>query len=205
MSEFVDLFIQQLIATSLWEWTAVIFAIIYLLLAIKENIWCWPAALVSTSIYAILFFDVNLYMESLLNLYYLIMAVYGWYLWRYKKGGEKVKPVIKWSLKTHGLLIIAISGLILISGLFLENYTNQDFAYIDSFTTWFAVITTYMVAQKVLENWIYWIAINSVSVYLYIQKDFALTAVLFVSYIFLAVWGWQKWKQHYLEGQLHHR
>ncbi|TQV85570.1 nicotinamide riboside transporter PnuC [Aliikangiella coralliicola] len=198
MTEFFSLFFEQIIATSIWEWCAVILAIAYILLAVKESLWCWPAAFVSTAIYAILFFDVNLYMESLLNLYYLVMAIYGWYMWRFKTQGESVKPVVKWSLKVHLLLIAGISLLVFVSGFFLSEYTNQDFAYLDSFTTWFAVVTTYMVAQKVLENWLYWIVIDSISIYLYVQKGFALTAVLFFGYLVIAIFGWLKWKQHYL-------
>jgi len=197
MSDFFELFHTQLINTSSWEWLAVLLAMAYLLLAVKESVWCWPAAFFSTAIYIVLFFDVSLYMESLLNIYYLIMAVYGWHQWSYKKQGEALKPVIQWSIKCHAILIIATSLLILFSGKMLELYTDQDFAYIDSFTTWFAVITTYMVTQKVLENWLYWIVIDVVSIYLYIEKGFALTAILFVSYVFIAIYGWYKWKQHY--------
>ena len=80
MSNFLETFGQQIAATSVWEWLAVALAIAYLLLAIKENIWCWAAAFFSTAIYTVLFFDVNLFMESLLNIYYLLMAVYGFYL-----------------------------------------------------------------------------------------------------------------------------
>lgn len=197
MSDITQQFVQQLIATSIAEWIAVLLAIAYLIFAIKESVWCWPAAFFSTAIYSVLFFDVNLYMESLLNIYYLIMAIYGFYQWHYKKLGQAVKPVIKWSIKVHFGLIISVLILVLISGYLLQKYTDQDFAYLDSLTTWFAVVTTYMVAKKVLENWGYWMVINSLSIFLYLQKGFVLTAVLFVSYLVLAVIGWLKWKQHY--------
>lgn len=199
MSDFLDLFLTQLINTSSWEWLAVVFALGYLLLAVKESLWCWPAAFISTAIYSALFFDVNLYMESILNIYYLIMAVYGWYQWSYKTQGETLKPVIQWSLKTHVIIIVVTSLLIFLSGKMLEQYTDQDFAYIDSFTTWFAVITTYMVTQKVLENWLYWIVIDLVSIYLYLNKGFALTSVLFMSYVLIAIYGWFQWKKHFQE------
>jgi len=197
MSDFFNLFLQQLIDTSVWEWIAVNLAFAYLILAVKESVWCWPAAFGSTAIYTVLFFDVKLYMESSLNIYYLLMAIYGWYQWQYVTEGSKLKPVHVWSLKKHLTLIIITSFLIITSGYLLEQYTSQDFAYIDSFTTWFAVITTYMVTQKVLENWIYWVVIDVVSIYLYLQKGFALTAVLFVCYVVIAIIGWFKWRQHY--------
>ncbi|MET1255218.1 nicotinamide riboside transporter PnuC [Aliikangiella maris] len=197
MSDFFKQFVEQLIATSIAEWVAVILAVVYLLLAIKEHIGCWLAAFFSTAIYSVLFFDVNLYMESVLNIYYLVMAIYGYYQWRYKTQGEIIKPIIKWPVSWHLKLIIGILILVIASGWLLENYTDQDFAYLDSLTTWFAIATTYMVAKKVLENWIYWIVIDSVSIFIYLQKGFALTAVLFVSYLLLAFIGWLKWKQRY--------
>ena len=197
MGEYFNLFWQQLIDTSWWEWIAVILAIAYVLLAVKESIWCWPAAFISTAIYSVLFFDVSLYMESLLNVYYLMMAIYGWYQWQYKTQGEDIKPVIVWTPKVHIILIAGTLILIMVAGKVLQHYTDQDFAYIDSFTTLFAIITTYMMAQKVLENWLYWIIIDMVSIYLYLQKGLALTALLFVAYVIIAFFGWKKWHQHY--------
>ena len=215
---FGDLFTQQIIATSLWEWLAVLLALAYVLLAVRESRWCWPAAFVSTAIYSLLFFDVNLYMESALNVYYLLMAVYGWQQWRpvvsaatdagnvnlntdvsSKLSSNKVtsKTIIVWSWRLHLSLITGISALVFVVGYWLASNTDQDFAYVDSFTTLFAVLTTYMVAKKELHNWLYWIVIDSVSIYLYLEKGFALTAVLFGAYLLIALFGWFKWLQHY--------
>lgn len=195
--QFIQQFIQQLISTSVLEWIAVILAIAYLLLAIKESLWCWPAAFASTAIYIVLFFDVNLYMESFLNLYYLIMAIYGWSQWNKRNNESPQKSILIWPIKRHFILIALTTILVFVSAYLLNNYTDQDFALIDSFTTWFAVLATYMVTQKILENWLYWIVIDAVSIYLYLSKGFALTAVLFLSYIILAFIGWKTWKRHY--------
>lgn len=200
MSDFFDTFGQQLAATSVWEWLAVVLAIAYILLAIKENIWCWVAAFFSTAIYTVLFFDVNLFMESLLNLYYLLMAVYGFYQWRFtgKQGDDK--PISRWAIKTHLIWIVGLSVAVVVSGYLLDNYTTQDFAYVDSFTTWFAVFTTYLLAKKVLENWLYWVVIDFVSVYLYWEKGLLITALLFAGYTVMAIVGWVAWKKHYYES-----
>ncbi len=186
-------------ATSSWEWSAVVLALIYLILAIKENIWCWPSAFFSTAIYAWLFFDVNLFMESFLNAYYLVMAIYGWMQWT---GNKTLEPddslsIVSWSLKTHLILILFLSLGVLLTGLLLSNYTTQDFAYLDSFTTIFALVATFMVTKKVLENWLYWIVIDVASVYLFYSKGLVLTSVLFSIYIILAVVGWFKWKAQF--------
>lgn len=181
-----------------YEAIAMLLAIAYILLAIRQSIWCWPAAFLSTLIYSILFFDVSLLMDSALNVYYLIMAVYGWYSWRY--GGklqEKELEVTSYGLAKNVKIIIILSFISLGFGFIMANYTSADFAYIDSFTTVFAVFTTYMLAKKVIENWIYWIIIDAISIYIYIQKGLNLTAILFVIYTVLAFVAYKKWKEEY--------
>ncbi len=173
-------------------------AIVYILLAIRQNIWCWPAAFFSTLIYSVLFFDVSLLMDSALNVYYLIMAIYGWYSWKY--GGklqEKELEVTSYGLSKNIKIIAILTVISFAFGYVMANYTSADFAYVDSFTTVFAVFTTYMLAKKVLENWIYWIVIDAVSIYIYIEKGLNLTAILFVIYTVLAFVAYKKWKEEY--------
>ncbi len=79
----------------------------------------------------------------------------------------------------------------------MDNYTSADFAYIDSATTVFAVFTTYMLAQKILENWLYWIVIDIVSIYIYMNKGFYLTSALFIAYTLLAYIAYLQWKREY--------
>ena len=182
-----------------WEMLAVFLSVTYLLLAIKESLWCWPAAFVSTLIYSILFFDASLLMDSALNIFYLVMAIYGWYSWKYGniKARDKDLEINSYGLAKN-LKIIAI--LIIISlglGYIMANYTSADFAYLDTFTTVFAVFSTYMLTKKVLENWIYWVVIDSVSIYIYINKGFYLTAVLFGLYTILAIVAYKKWENEY--------
>ena len=120
-----------------------------------------------------IFWQVNLYMESGLQIFYLIMAVYGWYQWRYATNGKESLPVTTWSLKTHALVIGCVAIATLISGSLLAD-TDQRLGYVDSFTTWGAVVTTYMVTRKVLENWLYWIVIDFASIFFWpicVQTD----------------------------------
>ena len=179
-----------------------ILAIVYIILAIKQNIWCWPAAFVSTLIYSILFFDVSLLMDSALNIYYLIMAVFGWYSWKY--GGKLLEAeleVTSYGINKNIKIISLLTFVSLIFGYIMSNYTSADFAYVDSFTTVFAVFATYMLTKKVIENWIYWIVIDVISIYIYIQKGLNLTAVLFLIYTILAYVAYKKWKDEYDPSQ----
>ena len=187
-----------------WEILAVFLSVSYILLAIKQNLWSWVAAFFSTLIYSILFFDASLLMDSALNIFYLVMAVYGWYSWKYGniKAQNEQLQITTYGI-TNNFKIIGI--LILISillGYIMANYTSADFAYLDTFTTVFAVFATYMLAKKVLENWIYWVVIDTVSIYIYIQKGFYLTAVLFAIYTVLACVAYIQWKKEYKNLEL---
>ena len=183
-----------------WEAVAVIFAIAYLLLAVKENIFCWLFALLSTAIYTVLFWDVSLLMESALNVYYMAMAVYGWQQWT--RGGSSADgkshtlEVQSMTNKQHVLVIAAITVLTAASGYLLGEHSSAAWPYVDSFTTWASVITTYLVTRKYLQNWLYWIVIDAVSVPLYIDRGLNLTALLFFAYIIMAVIGYFSWLGH---------
>ena len=194
--------LQSLLAQSMspWEAVAVVFAIAYLLLAVKENILCWLFALLSTAIYTILFWDVSLLMESALNVYYMAMAVYGWQQWTRggsNGGGKHALAIRPMSGKQHVVVIAAIAILSLVSGYLLGEHSSAVWPYVDSFTTWASVITTYLVARKYLENWLYWIVIDSVSIPLYIDRGLNLTALLFVAYVVIAIIGYFKWRDHF--------
>ena len=176
---------------------AVIFALLYLFLAMKQNIACWYAAFISTLIYIIIYWDVSLYMESLLNFYYLLMAIYGWINWNKKSQIDK-NYVISWSFQNHIVVILLILILTVISGFSLQK-TDAVYPYLDSFTTWASVITTFMVAQKILSNWIFWIIINSVAIFLNFDRELYLTVILLMTYQVMSVYGYYQWRKSYYE------
>lgn len=189
----------------LLEWLAVLLSLAYVVLAAKQNSWCWPAAFISTGIYTVIFYDVTLFMDSLLNAYYLVMAVYGFWCWqKLDKNSVNHQLVLQqWSIKSHVLWGFGLLLLTLIIGFLLGRYTTASFPYLDSFTTLFAIFATYLITQKVLENWLYFIVIDAVSIYLYLAKGLVPTAALFVFYVVLAVWGYVRWQQAYRQQQLH--
>ena len=200
MSDLLQTVINTATSMSPWEATAVVFAIAYLLLAVRENIWCWAFAFISTAIYTILFWDVSLLMDSALNVYYMAMAVFGWYQWtRGGTGNGDSHGLAIQSLgkHQHGLIIISILLLSGVSGYLLSEHSSAAWPYVDSFTTWASVITTYLVTRKYLQNWLYWIVIDAVAIPLYIERGLHLTALLFVIYIIIAVMGYVSWLKHY--------
>ena len=176
---------------------AVIFALLYLFLAMKQRIACWYAAFISTLIYILIYWDVSLYMESLLNFYYLLMAIYGWINWNKKSQIDK-NYVISWSYQNHIIVILIIIILTIISGFSLQK-TDAVYPYLDSFTTWASVVTTFMVAQKILSNWIFWIIINSIAIFLNFDRELYLTVILLMTYQVMSVYGYYQWRKSYYE------
>jgi nicotinamide mononucleotide transporter len=178
--DFIAQLIEAAKAFSPWEAVAVVLAIAYLVLAIRQKIACWIAAILSTSIYIVLMFQVGLYMESALQLFYIAMAGYGWYSWQKgEKSGHELR-VSNWPMSRHVVPMALIISATLISGFLLKTYTEAAMPYLDSFTTWGAIVTTWMVARKILQNWHYWFVIDSISIYLYVSRGLYLTALLFV-------------------------
>lgn len=201
MSELRAILVAQAQAFSVLEALAVALAVLYLILAIRQNIWCWFCAGVSTATYTWILFDVALYMESALNLFYLAMAIYGWNHWRRGAHRTAVLPVIVWPLRTHVTALIVVFLVSGVSGYLLHTYSDAAFPYVDSLTTWGAVWATFLVARKVLENWWYWLVIDATMVYVFWVKSLELTALLYVLYLLLIPIGLFSWTRSYREAK----
>jgi nicotinamide mononucleotide transporter len=176
-----------------WELLGVGFGLAYLLLAARESLLCWSAAFFSTAISIKVFWNAALVMESALQVYYLFMAVYGFLQWRQAGEGMPGLPVSTWPLRTHlgtlgGVLLAALA-----TGAWLEAFTDAAWPYLNSLSAWASVVTTWMVARKILENWLYWLAIDSISIFLYVQQGLHLYALLFVVYLVIAAFGYRAW------------
>ncbi len=181
------------------EVIAVVAAVAYLVLAIRQNIWCWLGAGISTAIYVYLFFAAKLYMESALNLFYFAMAVYGWSVWFSGRSGDEELPVSVWPPKVHAIAIGSILAASIVSGYLLSRYSDAVYPYIDSMTTWGAIWATFLVARKVLENWWYWLVIDAASIVIYWSRDLQLTALLFAVYVVMIPFGLVAWRRSYRE------
>jgi len=197
LDDLPDILAQQFWQLSAFEIAALLLAVAYLLLAIRQNIWCWLCAAISTAIYVYLFFSARLYMESALNVFYFAMAIYGWHSWRGGSGDLAELPVTVWPAGVHIAAIVAIVLLSTFSGALLDARTDAAFPYIDSLTTYSAVWATYLVARKVLENWWYWLTIDSVSVVIYWLRDLQFTSLLFVAYVIMIPFGLVAWTRSY--------
>lgn len=190
----------ELLNTSLIEWVAVICSMAYVILIARKRIIAWLFALIASCIYVYLCIISQYYLESFLQIFYVLMAIYGWYSWN--KAEQNDDFIKKWSLKTHGINIILSSILTLTLGYIFDHHTDQSLPYLDAFTTVFSITATIMVAHRILENWIYWIIIDLFSVQLYANKDLNATAVLFIIYTIIAIVGFNRWKSLYKNQSL---
>ena len=102
-------------------------------------------------------------------------------------------PVTTWPLRNHVIAVGTVLLLVLVSAGLLQRYSDGALPYLDAFTAWGAVVTTFMVARKILENWIYWFVIDSVSIGLYLDRELYFTVVLFCVYLVLIVIGYRSW------------
>ena len=193
MQSLVTILQQQAATLSLLEVVAVVMALLYLFLAIRQNIWCWFGAGISTAIYVYLFLDAKLYMQSALNGFYFAMAIYGWVVWRSGQTEEKQLPVVSWPLMTHVYAILLIAAVGLFNGYVLDTQTDSQHAYVDAIVAWGAIWATFLVARKVLENWWYWLVIDIASIFIYWSRDLQLTSVLFAIYVLMIPFGLVSW------------
>ena len=187
--------ISNFIVQNWLEITAVIFAILYLILAVKQNILCWIAGIISSVLYFFIMQKAGLYMEAYLQVFYVVMGIYGWSQWSASNASNPSFIVNTWSKYQHMIAISIILTLSLLSGFLLERYTDAALPFLDALVSWGAVVATYMVAKKLLENWIYWFVIDATSIFLFIERGLWLSAVLFATYLVIIFFGYQSWNK----------
>lgn len=197
--------IQTLQSFHWTEVTAVFCSIIYVILAARGNVWCWLFGIIGAVFWAFSAYALyDLYVDAILQLYYVFIGIYGWYQWLH---GSKQKTKLAISILppiTHVVIIIGGFVLTFIVGYFFDTYTQAAATYLDAFTTVFSIITTVLVTRKVLENWIYWIIIDSVYIYLYYSREGYLFALLNVIFVVIAIVGFINWRKDFKTQKLNY-
>ena len=181
------------------EITAVVLAIFYLVLAVKQNILCWVCGIISSVLYFFIMSSAGLYMEAYLQIFYVFMGFYGWSQWKTKTSNTSNFVVNTWNKSQHLFATSMVLMLSIISATMLRFFTDAALPFLDALVTWGAVVATYMVAKKLLENWIYWLVIDSISIFLFISRDLFPTAFLFGIYIIIIIYGYRSWSKKFQE------
>ena len=179
------------------ELLGLIFGLLYIVLSIKENIWCWPAGLITSALYIYVFFNTKFYADMGLQVYYLLVSVYGWYYWMFGSKSKKQDDlkISRTNARLAVLLSLAFVILFTLISYILVNFTDSEVPYWDSFTTAASFVATWMLARKIIEHWIIWVIVDTVSLGLYIYKGLYPTVILFAVYTILAILGYIEWKK----------
>ena len=177
---------------SLIEWVGVITALLYVYFATKGFRVCFVFGLISSAIFIYICFTDRLFFDTAINAYYVVMSVVGWIRW--KSEDEAFHPdSIGWKQLITLLIISTVVAMVL--GYIADNYTSASLSYVDAYTTVLAVVGTWMMVQKITENWLIWILADSISIFMYSYKDHYPMALLFAFYTVIAVYGYANWKK----------
>lgn len=196
MNVDLDAVLAAFTAMQKWEIIAVMLGILYIILAAKESAWCWVSGFFSTLIYTILFWEGQLLSSALLNFYYMGMSIYGFILWKHGKGREeKHLTVTSWPVSTHLFTIVAGVLFSLFAGYLLTAYTPARLPYLDATVMVFSILATWMLAQKILQNWLYWVFIDIAAITLYWSTGYYVTIILFTLYVILSLYGYFSWRK----------
>ena len=185
------------------EITAVIFGLLSVWCSKKNNILVFPTGMISTLIFVYLLLKWELLGDMLINGYYFVMSMYGWYIWTRKSNGEFVSPISKMNKREYGASIIIFIGAIVFVFMVYQYFNKWTswVAYVDTFTTGIFFVGMWLMAKRKIENWIFWIVGNLISVPLYFHKGFTFTSFQYVVFTIIAIFGYLEWKKHLNKSQ----
>ena len=178
------------------EVLAAVFGIASVWFAKKESIWVFPTGIVSTAIYVYICFNFTLYGDLIINIYYTLMSVYGWYMWSKMVKGHHLEITVlnkKDSLKALGIFVSTAVFVILVY-LYFDRFDRMT-DYFDTFTTGVFFAAMWLMANKKMEHWLLWIAGNIISIPLYFIKGLGFTGIQFIIFLILAILGYLEWKK----------
>lgn len=173
---------------------AVVLGVFCVWLTIRQNIWCWPTGLVQVVLYIYIFAAAKLYSDVILQVVYVVLQIYGW--WHWLAGGERENqlPVTRISHRANLLYLLVVAMGTAAWGWVMHHYTDASLPYPDAFTTVTSLVAQWLLAQKRLESWWYWIAVDVVAIGVYLHKDLQLTAGLYAVFLCMATAGFFAWR-----------
>jgi len=189
-AELLTGLIHELRATTATEGVAVLLGLAYVVLAARGSRWCWPAGAAGSLLLAVLAWRAHLPMQALLNAWYVLISVYGWVHWSQAQNAA----IRRWPAGWHVLgIALSLAG----AAVLAPWLAGVDAAWprLDAATTLLSLLATWLVARRVLENWLYWIAIDAVLVFLFAAQGLVFVALQFVVYLGIAVSGYLTWRR----------
>ena len=175
------------------EWVGTIFGLLAVALTAKKKIACWPLGLVSVVAFGILFARIKLYSDAALQVFYFATGIYGWWAWLRgaPNGGALEVSTLRGSTRLSGLLGLGVATLV--GGFLMATYTDASLPYWDMATTLMSLCAQLLLLRKIFESWALWIAVDVISIGVYIAKEVYVTAGLYAVFLVLASWGFVAW------------
>ncbi len=202
METVVDFFIRPYLEAQTFdviiELVAVVFGIISVYFAIRENILVYPTGIISTAIFIYILFNYQLYGDMIVNVYYTAMSIYGWYRW--KTVSDDNSLYISWSNRKDKIIAASIFVFTAVFVVLVYKWNNKFDVwtdYVDTITTGLFFTAMYLMANKKIESWYFWIIANVVSIPLYFYKELGFTAIQYVVFLVMAIQGLKVWKENY--------
>lgn len=181
--------------TGITEAIAVVLGLISVYLVTRQNVWCYPLGIISVFIYIFIFYEVKLYADMGLQVFFIVLQAYGWYEWLYGGEGKTELAVTRAGKKEYLYSILFVVVATAALGAALHRLTDATLPYVDSFLAVLSMVAQWMMAKKYIENWILWIAVNIGSIGMYAFKGLYFTTFLYVVYFGLAILGYIEWKR----------
>jgi len=178
------------------EFAAVVLGLISVYLTVKQKILCWPTGIAMTILYVIIFLKAKLYSDTFENFIYIFMQIYGWYYWLY---GNKAKRdsvpvrILTWKNRISWMWVIAIISSTV--GFFMYKYTDASLPYWDALTTVMSLTAQWLMSKKILENWVLWISVDVMALFIYSYKGLYMTTGLYALFLILAIRGFLEWRK----------
>lgn len=177
---------------------ATVFGVACLYLLIRQSIWAWPVGIVMTSLYALIFFDAQLYANFGLQIVFCTLQIYGWWFWlshRSQAEADSKTPVKQLNQSAMALwLVIGAVGVALI-GVSLARLTDGAAPYWDAGVTSFSLVAQFLLARKYLQNWLIWIGVDVAAIGLYFSQGLYLTSGLYGLFLLMCIWGYVEWRR----------
>ncbi len=200
LNEFYRLFLDNLYHTSWIEAIAVLFGLLSVWYSARVNILVYPTGIVNVIIFVYICLKAGLYADMAINVVYFVMSVYGWYNWLRPRENSSILPV-RFAGRRINLLCLAATIILFIGiRLVLIHYTDSNVPTIDATTTALFIVGMWLMATKRVENWIYWIAGDVISVPLYFYKGLVLSSFQYFVFLIIAVMGLLAWRKEALNG-----
>jgi nicotinamide mononucleotide transporter len=175
------------------ELTGVIFGLLSVYFSVKQNIWTWPTGIISVSAFGVLFFQIKLYADMCLQVFFLWSCIQGWYFWLHGGQNRTALTISTLTTRQRILLSFALIGCVGVIGFLFQRFTDAALPYVDSTASGMSVIAQLLLMRKKFETWHLWIAVDILSVGIYIYKEVYFTAGLFFVFMILCINGLMTW------------